>query len=228
MAAVALTGYANMTLPHTANAVPDPSSSCFGQLRKENAACRPWHVSDSSCSLFTFLFRSITRFSVSLTLNLFQPQQPRPLLSFSLLFPFFLSFFRATSWKIPRDQAANAVLEAIKVRAPRLSPFPCADHLPPPLIPRAGRVPAHRLRIRFVNEPRNLFVFFTSFSRSLSLTSQDYGNEAEVGAGLRAAFEQGLVKREDMWITSKLWNTNHAKEHVRMNCERTLKDLGLT
>ncbi|MEM6780130.1 MAG: aldo/keto reductase, partial [Planctomycetota bacterium] len=37
----------------------------------------------------------------------------------------------------------------------------------------------------------------------------DYGNEAQVGEGLASAMERGLVAREDLWITSKLWNTFH-------------------
>ncbi len=53
----------------------------------------------------------------------------------------------------------------------------------------------------------------------------DYGNEAEVGQGLSAALGRGIVKRDDLWITSKLWNTYHAREHVRPACERTLRDL---
>jgi D-xylose reductase len=55
----------------------------------------------------------------------------------------------------------------------------------------------------------------------------DYGNEAEAGAGFKAAFQSGLCKREDLWITSKLWNTYHAGEHVYPACERTLNDLGV-
>ena len=55
----------------------------------------------------------------------------------------------------------------------------------------------------------------------------DYGNEREVGAGLRAAMAQGLCRRDELWITSKLWNTYHAAEHVRPACERSLRDLGL-
>ena len=55
----------------------------------------------------------------------------------------------------------------------------------------------------------------------------DYGNEPEVGAGIRAAIRSGLCRREDLWITSKLWNTYHSREHVRPAVERTLRDLQL-
>ncbi len=55
----------------------------------------------------------------------------------------------------------------------------------------------------------------------------DYGNEASVGLGLKSAISGGQVGRDDLWITSKLWNTYHRKEHVRAACEKTLGDLGL-
>ena len=55
----------------------------------------------------------------------------------------------------------------------------------------------------------------------------DYGNEAEVGDGIRQALNAGQCRRDDLWITSKLWNTFHAAEHVQLACERSLKDLGL-
>jgi D-xylose reductase len=55
----------------------------------------------------------------------------------------------------------------------------------------------------------------------------DYGNEAEVGAGLKQVIADGRCSRDDLWITSKLWNTYHAAEHVRPACERSLRDLGL-
>jgi D-xylose reductase len=55
----------------------------------------------------------------------------------------------------------------------------------------------------------------------------DYGNEPQIGKGLRAAIGQGLCRREELWITSKLWNTYHAAAHVRPACERSLRDLGL-
>jgi D-xylose reductase len=56
----------------------------------------------------------------------------------------------------------------------------------------------------------------------------DYGNEAEVGAGLKAAMDQGLVTRDELWITSKLWNTYHHPDHVEQACRRSLVDLGLS
>jgi D-xylose reductase len=55
----------------------------------------------------------------------------------------------------------------------------------------------------------------------------DYGNEREAGAGLKSALAAGVCRREELWITSKLWNTYHRAEHVRPACERTLRDLGL-
>ena len=55
----------------------------------------------------------------------------------------------------------------------------------------------------------------------------DYGNEVEAGQGILAALQKGLCRREDLWITSKLWNTYHEPQHVRPAVERTLRDLGL-
>ncbi len=58
-------------------------------------------------------------------------------------------------------------------------------------------------------------------------SASDYANEAEVGKGIAAAIAAGHCTREDLWVTSKLWNTYHRKEHVRPACEKTLQDLGL-
>lgn len=54
-----------------------------------------------------------------------------------------------------------------------------------------------------------------------------YANEAEIGEAFAAAFAEGDVKREDLWITSKLWNTSHRKNEVRPALEKTLSDLQL-
>eukprot|EP00440_Ansanella_granifera_P074748 gb/GFBE01081118.1/.p1 GENE.gb/GFBE01081118.1/~~gb/GFBE01081118.1/.p1 ORF type:complete len:336 (+),score=116.77 gb/GFBE01081118.1/:1-1008(+) len=54
-----------------------------------------------------------------------------------------------------------------------------------------------------------------------------YGNEVEVGEAFKAKFGS-TVPREEVFVTSKLWNTAHKKENVKAACEKTLKDLGLT
>lgn len=55
----------------------------------------------------------------------------------------------------------------------------------------------------------------------------DYGNEKAVGEGLKRSLSAGACTRDDLWITSKLWNTYHHPDHVRAACERNLADLGL-
>jgi alcohol dehydrogenase (NADP+) len=54
-----------------------------------------------------------------------------------------------------------------------------------------------------------------------------YGNEAEIGKAFAECFQEGVVKREDIWVTSKLWNDSHAPEHVQPGLEETLSDLQL-
>lgn len=52
-----------------------------------------------------------------------------------------------------------------------------------------------------------------------------YGNEHEVGQGIKEAIDAGIVKREDLFITTKLWCSYHAK--VEEGLEQSLKNLGL-
>ena len=53
-----------------------------------------------------------------------------------------------------------------------------------------------------------------------------YGNEALIGTSLRRLI-QGGVKREDLWITSKLWNDKHSEPDVIASCRQSLADLQL-
>lgn len=52
-----------------------------------------------------------------------------------------------------------------------------------------------------------------------------YLNEKEVGDAVRAKIEEGIVKREDLYITSKLWNTFHKPDLVEGALRETLKNL---
>lgn len=54
-----------------------------------------------------------------------------------------------------------------------------------------------------------------------------YGNEAEVGNGIKKALNEGVLTRDDLWVTSKLWNNAHKKEDVQPALEQSLKDLQL-
>ncbi len=54
-----------------------------------------------------------------------------------------------------------------------------------------------------------------------------YGNEAEIGVALKRVFDQGVVTRDDLFITGKLWNTDHAPEGVLRACQKSIDDLGV-
>jgi len=54
-----------------------------------------------------------------------------------------------------------------------------------------------------------------------------YGNEPEIGQTINALIKDGIVTREELWITSKLWNDCHAPEDVRGAIEISLRQLQL-
>jgi alcohol dehydrogenase (NADP+) len=55
-----------------------------------------------------------------------------------------------------------------------------------------------------------------------------YGNEAEIGQALSDSFKEGVVSRDQLWITSKLWNDAHAPADVEPALQKTLSDLQLS
>ncbi len=54
-----------------------------------------------------------------------------------------------------------------------------------------------------------------------------YENEAEVGLAIKDCLSDGIVKREELWVTSKLWNSSHGRENVLNGLQKTLSDLQL-
>ncbi|OBS63866.1 hypothetical protein A6R68_07595, partial [Neotoma lepida] len=54
-----------------------------------------------------------------------------------------------------------------------------------------------------------------------------YQNEEEVGLAIRSKIAEGIVKREDIFYTSKLWCTFHRPELVQFSLEQSLKKLQL-
>ena len=58
-------------------------------------------------------------------------------------------------------------------------------------------------------------------------SSERYRNEKEVGEAMQEVFKEGKIKREDVFIATKLWNNNHRPERVKPAFEASLKRLQL-
>jgi diketogulonate reductase-like aldo/keto reductase len=58
-------------------------------------------------------------------------------------------------------------------------------------------------------------------------TSERYRTEREVGDALRDVLSEGVVKREDVFVTTKLWNSNHRPERVKPAFDASLEKLQL-
>jgi len=58
-------------------------------------------------------------------------------------------------------------------------------------------------------------------------TAERYQTEKEVGEGMQEVFKKGKIKREDVFVITKLWNTHHRPERVKPAFEASLKKLGL-
>ncbi len=57
--------------------------------------------------------------------------------------------------------------------------------------------------------------------------AERYRNEAEVGAALKELFARRTVRREELFVTTKLWNNNHRPERVKPALQASLNRLGL-
>src|SRR3954447_7971806 len=57
--------------------------------------------------------------------------------------------------------------------------------------------------------------------------SERYRNEKEVGEALQEVFKAGEIKREDVFVATKLWNNNHRPERVKPAFEASLERLRL-
>ncbi len=57
--------------------------------------------------------------------------------------------------------------------------------------------------------------------------AERYRNEAEVGEALKDVFDAGTVRRDDLFLTTKLWNNNHRPERVKPALQASLRRLGV-
>jgi len=58
-------------------------------------------------------------------------------------------------------------------------------------------------------------------------TAERYRTEKEVGEAMKEVFNEGKIKREDVFVATKLWNTNHRPERVKPAFEASLRRLQL-
>src|ERR1700740_401097 len=58
-------------------------------------------------------------------------------------------------------------------------------------------------------------------------SAERYRNEKEVGEAIQEVFKQGKIKREEVFIATKLWTSNHRPERVKPAFEASLKRLQL-
>ncbi|KAL7289712.1 hypothetical protein TKK_0016434 [Trichogramma kaykai] len=54
-----------------------------------------------------------------------------------------------------------------------------------------------------------------------------YGNEEDIGQAIKEKIEEGVVKREDLFIVTKVWNDEHRQNQVVPACKRSLKKFGM-
>lgn len=52
-----------------------------------------------------------------------------------------------------------------------------------------------------------------------------YQNEKEIGAAIAEVIAEGVVSRDELWITGKVWNNRHSE--VEQSCRESLDDLGI-
>jgi diketogulonate reductase-like aldo/keto reductase len=57
--------------------------------------------------------------------------------------------------------------------------------------------------------------------------AERYRNEAAVGEAMQEVFKTGIVRREDVFVTTKLWNTNHRPERVKSAFDGSRRRLGV-
>src|SRR3984957_21219630 len=98
-----------------------------------------------------------------------------------------------------------------------------------PLSPGAGQIPA----LGFGTLISKAAMTITATRDALEAgfrhfdCAERYQNEREVGKALQAGLSAGGIAREDIFVTTKLWNSNHRPERVEQAFEASLKRLKL-
>jgi diketogulonate reductase-like aldo/keto reductase len=105
------------------------------------------------------------------------------------------------------------------------------EHVPHRILPDGSRMPAIGLGT-FGSDHASAELVATAVGEAIAIGYRHidcaavYGNEREIGEVLERAMTHG-VTREELWITSKLWNDRHTPGDVAPAFERSLRDLRL-
>ena len=104
--------------------------------------------------------------------------------------------------------------------------------------PSFGALPEESLKLTLLPPPRPLLLFWalgaqTKLAVKAAIAAGYrhidgawiYGNEIEVGQGIREAIREGLVTRGELFVTSKLWVHSFDTREVERACRDTLDDL---
>ena len=99
-----------------------------------------------------------------------------------------------------------------------------------PLDPGAGRIPALGFGTLIPDPAETIAATRNALDAGFRHfdCAERYRNEREVGTALREGLAAAGIAREDIFVTTKVWNTNHRPERVRPAFEASLERLALT
>lgn len=123
----------------------------------------------------------------------------------------------------PFEGASRRILASMRGR-PVLAPFH-ADAQKRVVLPSWDAMPTTAFGCWKLRDPEQaVYNAIRTGYRHIDAAS-DYGNEEAIGRGIRRAIDEKLAVREDLFVTSKLWGTDHRE--ARGACKRSLRNMGL-
>jgi D-xylose reductase len=111
-------------------------------------------------------------------------------------------------WKVNKDTCADQVYKSIKAG------YRCFDG-------------ACGASCTSLSNPNAWWCFSSVVPSAVNVKCADYGNESEAGQGIARAIKEDVVKRDELFVVSKLWNTFHDGDKVEPICRRQLADWGI-
>lgn len=137
---------------------------------------------------------------------------------------------------VPGNENDFNLQPEVKMHTPTARSKPAADAVDPSLVPAVtlasgARIPAIGMgTFGSDHVSHDEVAEAVRYAASIGYRHFDcasvYGNESRIGRAFEELFRSGL-RREEVWITSKLWNDKHGEDDVMASCEKSLADLKL-